>query len=206
MERICSEPGCGNSLAGLGPKALSCSPECRKARHARQVREKRRGEVATVKAFASAADDKTKHDIIKQAVREQVEPVVRAALANETLAAISKLVKLVPSAIDALEEDLLGDDPLLRQRAYSLLIKYTAGHPAIVRPDDATGAGQMVVNFNLPRPDSNPQELNADEVIEMKTCDLCDTAKPSTEMVAGANRCQSCMDRWKAEIQAAVAS
>jgi hypothetical protein len=112
--------------------------------------------------------------------------------------------------MDAIEEDLQSEDATIRQRAYSLCMKYTVGHPAVVRPEDANAGQQLVVNFQLPRPGvderGDPRDGQADiadgEASEVVSCDACGTDKPLNEMVSGSTRCQECFDKRAAEVKA----
>lgn len=147
-------------------------------------------------------------DVLHEVAQEELRPVVRDAITEDVLRAIQDLVGLTPKVVAAITEDLTGDDPTLRQRAYTLIAKYTLGHPAIVRPpEEATG--QLVVNVGLPRPSdagsgSAPAiEGTAAEISDdTRECDVCHTDKPVNEFVAGSNRCQQCHDEFQAAVRA----
>src|SRR5690349_7321614 len=117
-------------------------------------------------------------NVAHEVAKEELRPIVRAAITDDTLRAIDKLVGLTGRMIDALEEDLDADDMVIRQRAYTLGLKYTVGHQAIVRPDSDTAGQQLVVQFNLPRPggagETQEQEAAVElEATEVRTCDTC---------------------------------
>jgi hypothetical protein len=125
----------------------------------------------------------------------------RQALTEDVLRAIERLVGLTPAAVNALTEDLMGDDKVIRQRAYTLLFKYTTGHPALVKPEDTDDKSQLVVNFNLPRPDlKDDAEVEPEAADELKVCDLCSQEKPVSEFEVGSSRCTECFEAWKKTI------
>lgn len=137
-------------------------------------------------------------DSIHAVMKEELRPIIREALTEDTLRAIQALVNLTPRAVELIGQDLESDDALVRQKAYTLLLKYTAGHPAVVKPEEGPAGNQINVSFELPRPEQTV-DMTADDVdvIDLKQCDMCHADKPVTEFVANSNRCQECMDRWK---------
>jgi hypothetical protein len=139
-------------------------------------------------------------DVITRVMHTALEPIVRESITEDVLQAINGMVGLTVQAVNALQEDLSSEDSTVRQRAYSLVIKYTVGHPALVKPTDTDEGKQLVVNFNLPRPDSEPIEADAEEVIDVE-CDMCHMTKPSTEFVAGSTRCAPCFESWRSAIK-----
>lgn len=139
-------------------------------------------------------------DIARDVLSKELAPIVRQALTEDVLRSIDSLVGLTPRAVQALNEDLDSDDLTIRQRAYTLLIKYTIGHPALIKQEDTNDNSQLVVNFNLPRPDAVP-ELEEDAVVELKTCDMCSEEKPTSEFESGSDRCTNCFENWREEIR-----
>src|SRR5690349_23145594 len=55
-------------------------------------------------------------NVAHEVAKEELRPIVRAAITDDTLRAIDKLVGLTGRMIDALEEDLDADDMVIRQR------------------------------------------------------------------------------------------
>ena len=201
--RVCSE--CGGSLEGKAPSAKTCSVQCRQKRARRRKAandniEAQQAEVAVAQVVAREHDT-----VIERVLQQELEPVVRAAIDDEVLRAVDKLVKLTPLAISVLEEDLASDDAVLRQRAANTLVKYTIGHPALLKPQDEKHE-QLIVNFNLPRPDDDPASgqdevlRDVEEVEEDRVCDMCGELKPLPEFVAGSDRCKTCFEEYKANI------
>src|ERR1700749_2407424 len=137
--RVCSE--CGADISTKPAKTLTCSSAHRQQR-ARRLRRRAReqknleAQPEALNIMSGVIRDRLK-DSAHEAIKENLAPVIREALTEETLKAVQRLISLTPAAVAAIEEDLAGDDPVLRQRAYTLLVKYTVGHPAIVKPDDA---------------------------------------------------------------------
>lgn len=141
-----------------------------------------------------------KDDISKRIVEEELRPVVREAITEEVLRGIQDLVGLTPEAVLAIGEDLRSEDSTIRQRAYGLILKYTLGNAAVAPTDDNTGK-ELVVNIGIPRPDvpENPgipqpaeSTPDAEQVTELKTCDMCARELEVSYFVDGSERCQDC--------------
>lgn len=208
--RRCSE--CGESLAGKGPRAKTCGDNCRGKRSRRLKRQREELMAASAEAHrypdhAKQFSDVIKYDqedVAREVMAEELRPVVREAITEDVLRGIQKLLAITPKAIDCMAEDLESEDLVIRQRAYSLIAKYTLGQGGLVGKEDTTQQG-MVVNFNLPRPgdtvegDAAAVEL---ETAELRTCDMCEVEKPITEFVAGSYRCVECFESQR---QAAAA-
>lgn len=134
-------------------------------------------------------------------MKEELRPIVREAITEEIMRGIQKMVHLVPDAVDALGEQVLdSEDRVIQSRAANTIIKYTIGHPALVQPKDGDGSKQININFGLPRPDHIDAEVVEDAPTETRVCDLCHEEKPTTEFIGESERCQSCVDEWKAKI------
>lgn len=205
-ERVCSE--CGNSLAGKAVTAKTCCERCRQTRTRRLHRAKREEEEYTY--THPHADLAVREEVRREApahiarvIRDELQPIVREALTEDVLRAVSDMLDLAPRAVELMKDDLEDPDPVVRQRAYSMIVKYTIGHPALLKPMDTEPSGQLVVNFNLPRPDDTELTVTTGEVVdeEMHTCDMCSVEKPVSEFVAGSTRCAQCYETWKATIQ-----
>lgn len=204
--RTCSE--CDNVLEGKYATAKTCSPTCRTKRSRRLRRERREAEVAR-RNYQGGADEVTaivrrqEYDAVMRVTQQEIQPIVREALTEDILRAVQGMIGLTPRAVELLAEDLESEDSTIRQRAYTLLIKYTAGHPALLRPSDAEPGGQLVVNFNLPRPDDLPAPAGDDEpieAVELQTCDSCGEELPASEFESGSARCHACHETWKSKI------
>jgi len=208
--RTCSE--CGTSLAGKGPHAKTCSPNCRSKRSRRLKRQqKERGEERALPEAQKELSERIRgeqDDVLHKVIEEEVRPVVRESITEDTLKAIGNLVGLTPRAVAAIEDDLASDDATIRQRAYTLIMKYTVGHQAIVRPPDEDRSQPIVVNFDLPRPAyvegdvDNSEPEHVDEAIVVKTCDVCGREAPSDEFAANSTRCLDCYAKQRARAEA----
>lgn len=207
LARTCSE--CGTALLGKSLQAKTCGPACRSTRSRRQKRTNSELELLNEDSGINEITRIVRRespDVAKDVIRKELGPIVRQALTEDVLRAIEKLVGLTGKAVAALEEDLGSEDATIRQRAYTLLIKYTAGHPALVKADDTTDSSQLVVNFNLPRPDVDQVSVLDTDATELKTCDQCNEEKPVDEFESGSDRCVPCFEKWKATIVAQYAS
>jgi hypothetical protein len=202
-QRVCTE--CGKDLSGRKPGTKTCSPTCRSVRSRRVKRERglayQRREMPEHQRQITEIVRQEVPDVAHEILKEEMRPIVREALTEDVLRAINRLVSLAPAAIEGMAEDLLSEDPIVRQRAYTLVAKYTIGHPAIVRPADTEPGKQLVVHFNLPRPgvESGVDPSVEGEAEELTDCDMCGKPKTKAELVANSTRCQTCWDGQREE-------
>ena len=131
-------------------------------------------------------------------LKQELAPLIRESITDDTLKAIEKLVGLTGMAVDVLMEDMQGEDRVMAQRAATTVLKYTVGHPAIVKPVDEVPE-HITVNFALPRPDGESEPAidvpNVDEEGNEITdfeCDICHQLRKASERVAGSDRCETC--------------
>lgn len=209
--RRCSE--CGEPLTDKGPHAKTCSPKCRSARSRRLKRQRKERGAETAlpphqKELAEAIE-REKIDAVHEVIKEEVRPVVRESITEDTIQAIGKMVGLTGVAIAALTEDLASDDATIRQRAYTLLLKYTVGHQAIVRPPDEDRTQPIEVNFALPRPERDKTDNGDTEILptaevvdaqaeELRTCDTCGREDTADKFAANSTRCLDCYAKQRA--------
>jgi hypothetical protein len=189
---------------------------CRSARSRRIKAAERRGQANSVHSLSPEAKRisqvvrNERDDVVDEMVREELRPAVREAITQDVLNAIRDMVALTPAAVAAITEDLASDDKVLRQRAYSLLTKYTLGHPALVTRDNDPDEKQLIVNFALPRPPDAPAiegSATSDEELPegQRACDLCGGLKDEDQFVDGSDRCNSCWAEQRAQVQARFA-
>lgn len=200
--RRCSE--CGESLTGRSALTKTCSDRCRNAR-SRRVRRQRR-EVNKLPEHLKVVQQvvtQERGDVVKKVVEEEIRPVVREAITEDVMQSIRDLVALSPAAIAAIEDDLTGSDPVLRNKAYTLLIKYTVGHNALVETPEEEESKNLTVNFSMPRPEDSTDEVPADAE-EIKQCDSCGIDKPASAFVGSSDRCSECFDQAKQMAQELV--
>lgn len=200
-DRVCSE--CGKSLAGRPVQAKTCCDNCRSAR-SRRTRRTAKAQEQFEEEQGSGADEvraivrREATGIVSRVFKEQLEPIVREAIDEDVMRAIAAMVGLTPRAVELLGEDLESEDSTVRQRAYTLVTKYTVGHPALVKSDEES-KGPLTVNFNLPRPDIEPTILDVEDE-PARACDMCNSEKPESEFAAGSSRCQECFDEWRTKV------
>lgn len=193
---VCSE--CGTVFWSRRADAKTDKPKCRAARSRRLRREADKRDV--MPAHQREVTDIVRGelpDIARPLVEEELRPVIREAITEETMRAVQRMVGLTPAAVAALQQDLESTNSQVRQRAYTLILKYTVGHPAVVRPDDADPNRQLVVNFAFPRPGSpTPDELPRapieTDALEYRECQACHESKVETEFIGESDRCQEC--------------
>lgn len=205
IDRRCSE--CGESLKDRGPRAITCGDTCRQARSARL-----RKSAPLADGHKDTRERRAARKAAHDATVEVLKPVIREALTEEALRGIRELLGLTPAAVSALKGDLEGDDPVLRQRAAGIVVKYTMGNSALVRPEDTDDSRQIVVNFALPRPSQDPQAIG-DMVVEgegdeLRTCKACGAEKLASEFAEQSSRCLECHESLKQKVlgRAGVAS
>lgn len=204
--RVCSE--CGASLAGRAAQARTCSDRCRTTR-SKRLRTNRGGpakdpeHITTIREVVRGERD----DVLDRTVQEELRPVVREAITEDVLRAIADFVALTPEIVRAISEDLRSEDATIRQKAYSLVARYTLGHPSLV-PQELEDNKNLTVHFNLPRPESGTAkdptgELDLDvEAQVVRTCDTCNQEKPEAEFIAGSSRCADCYAQQRARADA----
>lgn len=206
FDRVCSE--CGGSLKGKAPTALTCTGECRTARSRRL---KRAGSHEATEAMTEVVHSEI-NTVGREVLRDELRPIVREALTEEALRAVAGLLELTPLAVQCIHEDLLDEDKVVRQRAYTLLVKYTMGHPALVNSNETSSEKQLVVNFNLPRPVASGETFDAPgdsavpgEADEIRTCDTCGVEKLwPREFVDESTRCITCHETLRSAVMARV--
>jgi len=141
-------------------------------------------------------------DVTTKVIERELVPVVRAAITDDVMHAIHGIVGLLPIAEAALLEDLGSPDKILRQKAYTLLMRYTVGHGSLVPQTDPTPPG-LVVNFTgMPRPAEQPAPVvmgpaitEATVVGETLICNACAEQKPRDEFVGRSDRCEMCHEK-----------
>lgn len=206
MERICSE-----CSAPLGPHATptkkTCSKSCRDKRGRRIKRQeeesnRKRSQARLLPEHLQPLKAKELKDVAHDVMKEELRPVVREALTDDVLRSVERLIRLTPRMIDCIEEDLHSVDTTIRQRAYTLLARYTLGNPSVAPAPEDPGAQGMTVVFNLPRPgDTEAPEVSVTEApydeINVKPCNECAVHKPLGDFEAGSDRCKECHERFR---------
>lgn len=203
--RVCSE--CRNPL-GDNPKQLTCGADCRGKRSRRLARSKKaKGRVADQTGFQALAPGSATapvlEDVARDVMREELAPVVREAITEDALRAIQKLIALTPEMVDKLAVDLQSTDDVVRQKAYTLGLRYTIGHGAIVTPPGEGEAGnKLTVIFDgMKRPDFE-ESVDAEVVDETRVCTGCGTEKTVDKFVGHSDRCQECHDALRSRAEA----
>lgn len=204
---VCSDCVFDPPTTLANPKAKTCSDACRGRRSRRLARQRKKSgqnrALPDHQKAMSQAVRKEVGDTMKDVVREELRPVVREAITEDVLRAAQDLVNLTPTMVGAITEDLNSSDKILRQRAYTLLAKYTLGNQSIA-PAQATPSTQpMQVNFVLPRPSDTgaPQDAPV-AAVELRECIECHTDKPDDQFVGSSNRCVDCHREVEARVRA----
>jgi len=203
--RTCTE--CAAALGSRSVRAKTCSNRCRLAR-SRRIRRANQEIEEFAEQHNTGAQEiaaivrRQAPDLVHTVMKEQLAPVIREALTEDVLHAIQSMLGLTPRAVQLLGEDLESKYATIRQRAYTLVTKYTIGHPALLQAEDNAGAGQLVVNFNLPRPAepgtfTNEDVTLADAVQELAVCDMCNEEKSCEDFESGSTRCSACFAKWR---------
>lgn len=143
-------------------------------------------------------------DVAHEVMAEELRPVVREAMTEANMRSLRDMVGLLPSVVDELKKDISAKDDLVRQKAHTLVLRYTLGHEKALPNDDNPGAG-LVVNLTMPRPDTIPPEPSDAEVLpadatEVRQCDVCEEEKPAPEFVGASSRCRLCMKGLQSKV------
>lgn len=215
---VCSE--CGASLAGMNASARTCSSACRSRRRRRKAAANRRaGETRSLAPqtpehqLINQINQNEVKDIIHDVAREELRPIVREQLTEETLHAVADMIRLTPRVVEVLGEDLNSENKQLRHKSAALIAKYTLGHPAILQPEQSSGQG-LTVNLGLPRLDDPPAPSEASDVVEaeaveeaelhtseLQQCTECQETYPKDRFVGESLRCQSCHDKLQEAVR-----
>lgn len=189
---------------------MTCSDSCRSKRSRRLKRQRKKaGQARAHPAELQGiyqADTGQIEDVAMEVMRDELKPVVREALTDDVLRAIQDLVHLTPLVVQKIREDIeQSSDPTLRQRAYSLVAKYTLGNASVAPAPLEQSAQGMQVTFVMPRPgDTSPAatETPADgDAVELKKCRDCETDKPATDFEGNSDRCLECHQSLQARVQ-----
>lgn len=199
-ERRCSE--CSKSLAGLASSARTCGENCRKKRQRRRAKLNHETQVEAEATIGQIVRNEAP-DVVTRVLHQELEPIVREALDENVLRAISQMVGLTPRAVQVLAEQLESPDPVLAERAAITVMKYTVGHPALVKPAGTTSP-PFTVQFELPRPAEQTSRSDQEELITdaveadaTRVCDVCGQEKPDDQFEADSNRCSSCFREYR---------
>lgn len=204
----------GHPQAGQPKPAgtMTCGTSTCRSRRARRLK-KERAEVRAARRkprdaielldMAAVTREEMK-DAAHEVMKEELVPVVREAMTAEVLRSIDALVKLTPRAIERLEEDMSSEDEVIRQRAYTLLLKYTMGNPSVAPPPAEVAPAAMNVVFNIPRPGDAPEPPPAlpAEADELRACSVCLESKVPADFVGDSDCCQDCFDARQAKLAA----
>lgn len=210
--RKCSEwspqyPACAKFLPEYS-RRTTCSDACRQRRRNRLARAKTKaGNQPLPEHFDvmnAPVNNRPGENLLREVAKEELRPIVREAITEEVLEAAAQLVGLTPLMVAAIKMDLESDDATIRQRAYSVVARYTLGNASIA-PNAENAPPAVTVSFNIPRPSDQPEASDAPppdaEVVEDDhTCAGCDETKPQSEFVGLSDRCRACQAALDARV------
>lgn len=208
--RVCLN--CGRALRGRDVRRKTCSDRCRKA-----IQRARGAQRVTSLPDAELTGDAVHNDRgprspLRQVIAEELRPIVREAIDEEVIKAIGALVRLSPGAIVALSEDLDSDDPQIRQRAYSLVLKFALDNPHVTPP--RADKPHLQVDVNLPRPGPPPDRaielLKEDDpphdLEHQRVCVGCREPRRTSDFQADAPMCTRCLTQRRERVLGALHS
>lgn len=184
----------------MAASAKTCSLHCRQARARR--RKAKRKETSAIGAAARAIPQEWKdalEDVGHEVMADELRPIVREELLTpEAVESLGELVGLLPNMISALATDLQDRDPTVRQKAYTLGLRYTLGHEKVLPSDAQHGSNLTVVlgaGMVPPSADTSPpvESTAEEERLDTRICDTCEQPKPLDEYIGTAMRCNSCV-------------
>lgn len=151
---------------------------------------------------AVARDHRKMTDVVHEVFKEELRPVVREAITEDVLRSVGAMMRLTPKMIALIERDMEDTDPNVRQKAYTLLARYTLGNASVAPAPTEQVTPPMQVVFNLPRPGEGGPATAEAPAEELRECCECHQLKPEDEFVANSERCQSCHDQVQARVRA----
>lgn len=187
------------------PQAKTCSAKCRSAR-SRRIKAQRKAPKNQLPEHLGVLSDVVRgetKDTAREVLKEEMRPVVREAITSDVLRAVDDLVALTPRMVDLIREDMESEDPSIRQKAYTLLAKYTLGNPSVAPASAEAQPAPLSVVFQLPRPgddSAGTHEAQPAEAVEMKDCQECGKPAPADEFPDNAERCQACHDALRQRV------
>ena len=212
--RKCSE--CSTDLgADALPTKKTCSDRCRGLRSRRIAREKKARRHPTAHTDAAAAlaamapaqpgAMPAMPDLAGEVMREELRPVVREAMTDDVLRGIQRLVSMSDRVATAIWEDLHSSDESIRQKAYTVWLRYTVGHPALVQGEKDTAGNFTVIFDGMVRPDATAQVDG--EAVELpdeppRTCNGCNQEKPADQFEGRSDRCLVCHEALRERARA----
>lgn len=181
----------------------TCSTACRGRRSRRIARQRKKqgskGLPPAQQAMSDIIQGRTP-DILRETIKEELVPLVREAITEDVMRAAASLVSMTPLMVSALHEDLQSSDKILRQRAYTLLAKFTLGNQSIAPQASAPSAQPMQVNFVLPRPGEDAEVTEVAATI-VRECVECGANKPDDEFMGASDRCIECHEKVQAQVR-----
>lgn len=199
---------CSECKAPLShPQAKTCGKTCRSRRSRRIKSAAKRGAEKRAlpehlqvmsKAVTSQIKD-TAHEVLK----EEMGPVVREAITSDVLRAVDDMVALTPRMVELIKEDMESEDASIRQKAYTLLAKYTLGNPSVAPASAEQQPAPLSVVFQLPRPgdtNSGTEEAPPAEATELRECSECHNTAPRSDFPDDAERCVTCHEALRAQV------
>jgi hypothetical protein len=135
---------CGNPLTGKQRRA--CSQKCRDALRTRAAADRKNLEREVAEHEVTKA--------VQAEVAAQVGAVTQEVMTEQVLQHIRRFVHLVPQALDAIEKNLGSDDPDVRQKAATTLLRYTLGNPSVAPPSLEQEKPPIKIEFGIPRADT----------------------------------------------------
>lgn len=210
---------CGKPLTGKQRRA--CGPE-----HRNQIRSRAGADRKLL------AEEVAKHEVT-EAVREEVvalaHEATQEAMSAELLTQIQRFVFLIPKALDAITTNLDDEDPDIRQKAATLLLKYTMGNASVAPPSLEQQDQPLQINFTIPRADTvgpakgggvrplltevsdlsvqapvidvESTDLDDRNTCEKRTCMECGLEKCADEFIGQSYRCKHCDGLLRARVE-----
>lgn len=205
-QRVCSE--CGKPLPEDASAARkTCSGRCRQLRSRRIKRARQRGgkvplggEEHEHREIQDMVRGETQ-DVSRKAMIEELRPIIREQITDEVVAALHDMVGLTPAIVRQLEKDVESSDPVIRQKAYGLVMRYLLG------TEGRAAAGQekhgsLIVQFgSMPQPAQPAIAEPEDEpALDLRECETCHQFKALDEFDGPALRCNTCQSERKADV------
>lgn len=92
-------------------------------------------------------------EAVSDEIVQKAREVTQEAMTKEVLKQIERFVYLIPNALNAIEKNLGSDDPDIRQKAATTLLRYTMGNASVAPPSLEQQSSPLQVVFAVPRSD-----------------------------------------------------
>jgi hypothetical protein len=189
---------------GAPPTKKYCSDACRK-QFDRALERGTGLTPAKAKELAGKLAFAKMEDVVREVLHEEIRKTITQHVRDNVLGAVEVMSQMLPDALAGLAKDLEDPDPVFRQRAAGMVIKYVM--PLANQGDDGEDARIINIIHNVPIPEGNFGDSLAvhveaihdtvDAVEDYPECYMCHEPKhpDAGQWNATGFRCRACIIR-----------